>query len=229
MSEPAELTPTEQIQRLLTSVPVDTPRHRALRSALEFKGSWVRMAHRLRTVEEGELWVDWGHDSLRAYCKDELHLGRGEIRKLREGFEWLATEAPDLAEAAATSERSDGGHVPPIPDIDTIDQLARGFREVQDQRIPRRTYEDLKQAALDGKRSPHQLRRQFKEAIPEHLRDVDPPDPKKHFKKALKALEQALQELVELQKTQERPDNELTEKALRLRDEMSLLVASRED
>ena len=227
MSETPELSPTEHINRLLETVETDTPRHRALESALDFKGSWVRMAHRLKTVEQSELWEEWGYKSLNAYCKQELQLSRGEIRKIREGFAWLETEAPELAEAAT----ADGGaqNPRPIPDMDTVDQLAKGYAEVQQDRIPRKTYEDLKKAALDGKRSSYQLRRQFKEAIPEDKREKKPLDPKKHFRKALKAFEKALEELEEMQKQEENPDAELTERAKRLRDELMQLMATKED
>lgn len=224
MTANPELSPTEHIERLLKTVPVDTPRHRALQAALEFKGSWIRMAHRLKTVEQGELWEEWGYKSLKAYCKKELQLSRGEIRKGREGFAWLESEAPELV-SAVTDEESVSGPARPVPDIETVDQLARGYREVREGRIPRKTYEDLKQAALDGERSSHQLRRQFKEAIPEDKRERKPLDPEKHFRRALKAFEKALEELEEMQEEQEDPDAALTERARKLRDEMSQLVA----
>ncbi len=229
MNETPELSPTDQILRLLETVPADTPRYRALKEALDFKGSWVRMAHRLKTVEEGELWEKWGYKNLRSYCKLELQLTRGEIRKIREGFAWLESEAPELAQAATDPSRARDGYALPVPDIDTVDQLAKGYRDVREQKIPRRTYEELKQAALDGNRSSYQLRREFKEAIPEDKRETKPLDPKKHFKKALKALEQALQELAELEKTDANADHELTERALKLRDEVSMIVATKED
>ena len=229
MTETEDLSPTDHILRLLESVPADTPRFRALKEALDFKGSWVRMAHRLKTVEEGELWKNWGYKSLNAYCKSELQLSRGEIRKVREGFAWLESEAPDLARAATDASPDEDSPAPPVPDLDTVDQLAKGYRDVRNEKVPRRTYEELKEAALQGNRSSYQLRRQFKEAIPEDKRETKPPDPKKHFKKALKALEQALEELAQLEKEDANPDPELTERVLKLRDEVSMIVATKED
>ena len=225
MSAKSDLSPTEHIERLLSTVPVDTPRHRALQSALDFKGSWIRMAHRLKTVEQGELWQEWGYKSLKAYCKKELQLSRGEIRKGREGFAWLESEAPELV-SAVTGEEDSSTPARPVPDMETVDQLARGYRDVRQGRIPRKTYEDLKRAALDGERSSHQLRRQFKEAIPEDKRERKPPNPERHFRRALKAIEQALEDLEEMQQEQGEPDAELTERARRLRDEMARLVGN---
>ncbi len=223
MSQDADMSPVDHINQLLDTVPADTPRHRALQSALEFKSSWVRMAHRLKTVEEGELWSDWGYKSLNAYCKKELQLSRGEIRKGREGFAWLESEAPELA-SAITDDDPDSSPAPPVPDMETVDQLAKGYRDVREGRIPRKTYEDLKQAALDGQRSSYQLRRQFKEAIPEDKRESKPPDPEKHFRRALKAFEQALEELEQMQQGDGDTDPDLIGRVRKLRDELSGLM-----
>ncbi len=215
------LSPTERIGHLLEAVKEHTPRHRALAEALDFKGSWVRMAHRLRTVEEGEMWSDWGYKSLNEYAREELQLSRGELRKLRDGYAWLEEEAPDLAEQAESMETTETPRQR-IPDMETVDQLAKGYREVQQERVPRDRYESLKAAALEGERSHYQLRREFKEAVPEHKRERPAPNPTRHFKRALKAFEKALAELEELQ--EEGADPALAEKVRKLRDEMSQLV-----
>ena len=216
-----EMSPTERIESLLEYVAEETPRHRALSEALNFKGSWVRMAHRLKTVESGDLWKKWGYDSINKYAKVELQLSRGELRKLRQGYAWLQEEAPEIAEGAEEVQTVDAPQRS-IPDMDTVDQLAKGYREVQNEKVPRDTYEELKRAALDGERSHYQLRRQFKEAVPEHKREKKAPDPKKHFRKALKAFEKALEELEQLQDDQADPD--LAARARKLRDEMSQLL-----
>lgn len=221
MVDPAELSPTKRIEQLLDNTEPDTPRHRALSEALDFKGSWVRMAHRLKTVENGMLWEDWGYKSLKHYAKQELQLTRGELRKLRQGYSWLEEEAPELAE---TAEKMETTSTPsrPVPDMETVDQLAKGYRDVQNDKVPRDTYEELKQSALEGERSKYQLRREFKEAVPEDKRDKPEPNPKKHFKKALKSFEKALEELEQLQNGESNP--ELAERVRKLRDEMSQLV-----
>ena len=225
MADNAEPTPTERITRVLETVEPDTPRHRALATALDFKGNWVKMAHRLKTVDGGDLWEQWGYDSLKQYAKTELQLSRGEFRKIRQGYTWLEEEAPHLAEAAeeaADKTKTDSAPARPLPDMETVDQLAKGYREVQQDKVPRDTYETLKRAALDGERSHYQLRRQFKEAVPEDKREQKAPDPDKHFRKALKAFEKALEELDELQDDQ--ADPELAARARKLRDEMSKLL-----
>lgn len=227
LTDSEELSPTEQITRLLESVKSDTPRHRALTAALEFKGNWVKMAHRIKTVDVQELWKKWGFESLKNYAKTELQLTRGEFRKIREGYAWLEEEAPELAEEAEQMEQESTPPSRPVPDMDTVDQLAKGYRDVQEEKVPRDTYEELKQAALDGERSRYQLRREFKEAVPEHKRDKKAPDPRKHFRKALKAFEKALAELEELQDDQ--ADPELAERARKLRDEMSQLVEEKQN
>jgi hypothetical protein len=229
MTETTDLSPTERIQQLLDSIEADSPRRRALEAALDFKGSWVQMAGHLKEVEDNRLWEQWEFKSLKSYCKKELQLTRGEIRKLRHGFAWLEDEAPELVVSATDDVQSRARSAPPVPDIDTVDQLAKGYRDVQQDKVPRDTYEELKRAALQGERSAYQLRRQFKEAVPEHKRDKKPLDPRKHFRKALKALERALEELEEMQQDEDEPDSELADRARKLRDEMFHMLATREE
>ncbi len=223
-----DLSPTERISRLMNTVEVGSARHGALDAALDFKGSWIELASHLKKVEEGELWTDWDYSSFNNYCKKELQLSRGELRKLREGYAWLETEAPELIEQAA---QADGAHGDadearrPVPDIETVDQLARGYREYERERIPRDTYQELKQAALRGERSSYQLRREFKDAVPEHLRERKPLNPRKHLKRALNSLEKALAEIEQ----GDGDDPELFEQARRLRDEIFHLVATKGD
>ena len=226
MEEFEELSPTERISRLLKTVEAGSQRHQTLDSALDFKGSWIDLAGHLKKVEDEDLWKDWDYSSLNAYCKKELQLSRGEIRKMREGYAWLETEAPDLLEAAQSSNADTPQKSRPVPDIETVDQLAKGYREVRQERVPRDTYQELKRAALRGERSSYQLRREFKEAVPEDKREKKPANPKKHLKRALKALEKAI---AEIESDEQSADQELFERARKLRDEVFHLVATKDD
>lgn len=221
-----ELSPTERITQLLERVEPGSVRYQALQAALEFKGSWVELGRYLRAVEAEELWSKWDYSSVTDYYKNELHLGRGDIRKLREGYDWLKKEAPELLEWRDEGS-ADEQTRPPTPDMDTVDQLSRGWQEAEQERVPQETYLELKRAALAGERSASQLRREFKEAIPEHLRDKPEPNPRKHLKRALNALEKALNEIEQADGEDNNP--ELFERARQLRDEIFHLVAMKDE
>lgn len=223
MTELEDLSPTQRLTELLESVDPDTVRYDALKAALNFNGGWVRMAKLLHEVETSEAWKNWDYASFNAYCKEELQLTRGNIRKMREGYQWLEDEAPELLEPQAAGDASGP---PPVPDIDTVDQLQKGYQKVREERVPRETYQELKRSALDGERSSYQLRREFKEAIPEDKREKKPANPRKHLKKALKSLEKALEEL---QQEGDDADADMTERARKLRDEIFHLVATKDD
>lgn len=227
MEEFEELSPTERITRLLKTVEDGSQRHQTLDAALDFKGSWIDLAGHLKKVEDEELWKGWDYSSLNAYCKKELQLSRGEIRKMREGYAWLENEAPDLLEATQSNDADNPQKKSrPVPDIETVDQLAKGYREVRQERVPRDAYQELKRAALRGERSSYQLRREFKEAVPEEKREKKPANPRKHLKRALKALEKAI---AEIESDNESADQELFDRARKLRDEVFHLVATKDD
>src|SRR5690554_3624928 len=222
-----DLSPSEKISLLLEKVEPGSVRYNALQAALDFKGSWVELGRHLKEVEAEELWSQWEYSSVTEYYKNELYLGRGEIRKLREGYEWLQNEAPELLEWRDEAYGGSGGERRPTPDMDTVDQLSRGWQEAEQERLPQETYLELKRAALAGERSASQLRREFKEAIPEHLRDKPEPNPRKHLKRALDALEKALNEIEQADGEDNNP--ELFERARQLRDEIFHLVAMKAD
>lgn len=224
-----DLSPTERISQLLERVEPGSVRHQALRAALDFKGSWVELGRHLKEVEAEELWRTWEYSSVTDYYKKELHLGRGDIRKLREGYEWLQNEAPELLEwrDEAYGGEGDAKTRRPTPDMDTVDQLSRGWQKTEEERVPQDTYLELKRAALAGERSASQLRREFKEAVPEHLRDKPKPNPRRHLKRALNALEKALNEIEQADSDDNNP--ELFERARQLRDEIFHLVAMKDE
>ena len=224
MTDLSELSPTQRLTELLENVDPNTVRYDALKAALNFNGGWVRMARLMHEVESSEAWKNWDYSSFSAYCKEELQLTRGNIRKMREGYDWLESEAPELLEPQESG--SDGGEPMPVPDIDTVDQLQKGYQKVREERVPRDTYQELKRSALDGERSSYQLRREFKEAIPEDKREKKPANPRKHLKKALKSLEKALEEL---QQEGDAADPDMTDRARKLRDEIFHLVATKDD
>jgi hypothetical protein len=221
-----ELSPTERISKLLETVEAGSPRHDALGAALNFKGSWIELAAHLKDVEDRELWKDWDYSTLNTYCKSELQLSRGEIRKMREGYAWLENEAPELIADEHAGGTGSSHPSRPAPDIEMVDQLAKGYREVRQERIPRDTYQELKRAALRGERSSYQLRREFKEAVPEELREKKPANPRKHLKQALKSLEKAL---AEIESDEHGGDADLFDRARKLRDDVFHLVATNDD
>lgn len=224
MTELAELSPTQRITELLRQVEPGSTRQEALEAALDFNGGWVEMARLLHEVETSEAWKNWDYESFSAYCKHELQLTRGNVRKMREGYTWLETEAPELLDDEQPDAETSAPQ--PVPDIDTVDQLQKGYQKVREERVPRDTYQELKRAALDGERSSYQLRREFKEAIPEDKREKKPTNPRKHLKKALKSLEKALEEL---KQEGDDADQDMAERARKLRDEVFHLVATKED
>lgn len=221
-----ELSPTERLTQLLQTVEAGSPRHQTLSAALDFKGSWIELGRHLKKVEDGALWEQWDYQSLAAYCREELQLGRGDVRKLREGYQWLEQEAPQLLEPEDQARDPDGAR-PPAPNIEVVQQLARGWQHYHEDRIPEDTYMELKRAALQGERSASQLRREFKEAVPEHLRDQPAPNPKRHLKRALNALEKALNDATQDVEGEYAP--ELFDKVRELRDEIFHLVAQKPD
>lgn len=182
MGETTQLTRAEAalMEKMATLDPED-PHYRILEAALAFKASWVILGEHLNEVYLSRSFKDWGYASFSNFCSEELRVSSSTARKLVKSYQWLGEEAPEfiprVEQGRITPDR-------PVPDYNTIGVLADARKEYQAERVPEDAYLALKQAALEGDRTPAQLRKELKESIPESMREQNV-DPVRTLRKAL--------------------------------------------
>lgn len=217
-----ETTMEEKLRTLMETLPAEDFRYKALKASMDFRASWVELAAVLNYVAEKESFKEWGYRSVWMYCDHELDLSRATSQKILDGYRWIKEEAPEYLPENQFDEAGSPLRAPlPTPELNAASVMAQGYREMEDDRLSAETYAKLKEEALKNGANGRALSKGIKDAIPEHLRDKPAPNPLRHFKRALKELEKALEQIDD-------EDDETAEEAIRLRDSIFELVARSE-
>ncbi len=203
-----ESTMADRLVSMLEVLDDGDLRSQAIRASMSLRAAWIDLGELLSEIASDEAFKEWGYRSPFAYCATELNISRSMAEKLLEGYRWIQMEAPEFLPRNQEQE----GVTLPVPELDVASAMARGYREMEDDRISAETYRQLKEKALRNGESSRRISKEIREAIPEELRDTPPPNPLKHLKKALSEIEKALEQIEE--------DDDLLEQASRLRDEI---------
>jgi hypothetical protein len=207
-----ETTLEERLQSMLEILDEDDLRHQAICASMALRAAWIDLAELLHEIADEEAFKEWGFRSPFSYCASELNLSRSTAEKLLEGFRWIQMEAPEYL-----PRNQQDGVTLPVPELDTAAAMARGLREMEDDRLSAETYARLKEKALRNGESGRRLAKEIRESIPEHLRDDPEPNPFKHLKRALSEVEKALEQI-------DQHDSSLLERASQVRDGIFELV-----
>ena len=79
--------------------------------------SWIFIAEKLKKVRDEELYLDWGHPSMLAYCTGELGMSKAKILTFIDSYEFLQRRQPEYFKQPA-DER-------PAPIFEAVEVLAR--------------------------------------------------------------------------------------------------------
>lgn len=216
----------ERIQAMLDVLEPGDLRYTTLKSTVDFQSAWLDLAEHLYEVDRTESYREWGYRSFAVYCTNELRLTRTVAGKLLEGYQWVENQAPEYLPGNRPEDDEENPLASfhrPVPDVDTISVLAKAQREVKEERLPEATYDELKTAALRGERSLAELRKDFREAVPEHLRPQPEPKPLHHLRRALTEVEKALTQI------SEDSDAGLLSEASALRDAIYAVLSAHDD
>lgn len=221
IEEVMELPAGERIQAMLQELDKDGLRYRMLKTSVGFRAAWVLLAEHLHEVAQSESFKVWGYRSFGAYCAQELQITKALASKLLRNYNWLEDQAPQyLPRSKSDPSVNMGTYQKHVPDADTVHVLAQCYREVEENRLPAKTYSELKHAALSGERSARQLRKEMKEAIPEDESAEGAVDTIRHLRRALTEIEKALAVL-----DSATGDESMLSQAAQLRDQLFELVS----
>ena len=163
-------------------------RYKMLKSAIDYKASWLELAERLNTLAENKDYKEWGYKAFKNYCLDELQLSQATARKLVRGFQWIDQEAPALLPNFVDDSGGGGAQAGRasrvVPDVETVDVLVQAQRAVSKERLAQDDYDDLKARALKGEQTTRELKESFREAVTQ--------EPKPQHEERLRLLRRSL-------------------------------------
>lgn len=182
------------IEERMENMDVNSLRYQILRSAKNFKTSWVELGRSLYTVWKDKSYKEWGYGSFDIYTAREIGLRKLTAMKLLRSYYFLEKEEPEYLkkEYAGSTEAAK------LPSYESIDILrkAKGRKILDTQ-----DYDNLKKDILEKGKEASQVSRdltsmirQREELDPEEAREKRRLSTVKRFLGVLKALKQEIED-----------------------------------
>jgi len=153
--------------RLETLAP-GSERYAILRTAIDFKRSWLELAKALSVIEKNKSYKEWGYRTLTAYTQHELYLRKDTVVKLLRSYNFLESHERRFLEERAPSE-----NVVPLPSFQALDVLAEARENPY---LSESDFRELRNQVFDEDPSPGQIRKLVRERAPEPVKKsaIDP-------------------------------------------------------
>jgi hypothetical protein len=165
-----------RIEETMRGVEEGSLRYRILKSAKEFKTSWVDLGRALYTAWKEKLFKSWGYATFDAYTAGEIGIRKATALKLLKSYYFLEKERSSYLEDDFI-ESSDAARVPPIESIDLLRRAKEG------KRVGGEDYSALRASVFEKGSEPSEIRRELTRMI----RQREDLDPEEAFRKRQRA------------------------------------------
>jgi hypothetical protein len=180
-----------EMEEQLEQLEPGSERYQILAAAKRFKATWVELGDCLTRVREQDLYSDWGHNSLEAYCRKELHINKETVNKLTRSYAYVRDHEPRVLDQENYQE---------VPALDVVDLLsqAREKSTIAQSELDNIRTEVFTPGPLDVSKGA--LLKRFREVDPNAFRPPAPAalSPEQQFRKAL-VLAEKLSGLLQVQ------------------------------
>lgn len=109
----------ENIDRKMESVDEESVRYRILKSAKNFKTSWIDLGQSLYAAWKDKLYKGWGYMTFEAYTQKEIGIKKPTALKLLKSYYFLEREEPDQLR----KEASEDGSAASAPSYEAVNLL----------------------------------------------------------------------------------------------------------
>lgn len=166
----------EGIERRMEGVEEGSLRHRILKSAKEFKTSWVDLGRALYAAWKDKMFKSWGYATFDAYTAKEIGIRKATALKLLKSYYFLEREHSSYLEEDYL-DSSEAARVPPVESIDLLRRAKDGKRVDQDD------YQALKASVFEKGKGP----RDVKQELTRMMRQREELEPEEAFEKKRRA------------------------------------------
>jgi len=165
MSE-AKTKAIENIEKKMENTGPDELRYNVLRTAKNFKTSWIDLGQILYTVWKDKLYKSWGFNTFEAYTAKEIGVRKETAIKLLRSYCFLEREGPRYIKKEY-AEKADAATVPTCDSINTL-RLASKKKG-----IDRMDYERLKANVLEKGKDSKEIKKDLT-ALIRSREELDP-------------------------------------------------------
>lgn len=160
----------ERIEEKMSSIPEDSIRYKILKSAKDFKTSWVDLGQALYSVWRDKSYKEWGYLTFDAYTSKEIGIKKPTAMKLLKSYFFLEKEEPLYLQKNFT-ESSDPSKLPTYESVNLL-RLAKNKNA-----LDKDDYAGLKESILEMGKDAREVKkdlttlmRQREELEPEEAR-----------------------------------------------------------
>lgn len=120
----------ESIEQKMQGLDESSLRYQVLKSAKNFKTSWVELGQSLFSVWKDKLYKDWGYANFDTYTLREIGIRKETAMKLLRSYYFLEKEEPQFLK----EDYSDGQKIAQLPTYESINalRLAKNKKELDD-------------------------------------------------------------------------------------------------
>jgi len=143
-------------------------RYEILKTAIDFKRSWLDLAKTLSEIEAKKAYKEWGYRTLTAYTQHELFLRKDTVVKLLRSYQYIESHERRYLEDDSGEDK-----VVPLPSFQALDVLAEARENPY---LSESDFRDLRNQVFDEDPSPGQIRKLVRERAPDPVKKaaVDP-------------------------------------------------------
>jgi hypothetical protein len=106
-------------------------REQAMSSLKQYRSGWVILGESLKTIEEQELFNDWGFAAFKDYCKSELGITPATAKQMINAYEYIKKNEPNLLVSLGKNE------VVFIPDYCSVNMLTKAYDKGEEKAVDR--------------------------------------------------------------------------------------------
>jgi len=161
----------ERIEKKMAGIDEDSIRYRVLKSAKNFKSSWMDLGQSLYQVWKDKPYKDWGYLTFEAYTSKEIGIRKATAIKLLKSYYFLEQEEPSYIQKGA--DDSSGPAILPSYESVNLLRLAKNKKSLDtgDYTRLKRNILDMGKDASVARKELTGMMRQREELEPEEARE----------------------------------------------------------
>lgn len=167
----------ERLEERMSGIDESSIRYRVLRSAKNFKTSWIELGQALYSVWKDKAYKEWGYLTFDAYTHKEVGIKKATAMKLLNSYYFLEKEEPVYLQKENSESKSPAA----VPDYESVNLLRLAKNKNM---FDKDDYQRFKKDVLDMGKEPGQFKRDLTTLIRER-EEISPEDARQRRKVSL--------------------------------------------
>lgn len=167
----------ERIEEKMSSISEDSIRYKILKSAKDFKTSWLDLGQALYSVWRDKSYKEWGYLTFDAYTSKEIGIKKQTAMKLLKSYFFLEKEEPIYLEKSF-SRSSDPSRLPTYESVNLL-RLAKNKKT-----LDKDDYAGLKESILEMGKDAREVKKDLT-SLMRQREELEPEEARKKRKTAM--------------------------------------------